>query len=1193
MEAIVDSNRKQRLQELEECLLNNRSELNIDGLLDCLQAIVTDCNHPALRRIKNIEGFLQRYEKSTVKIINGRMKPDDFSVIRTIGRGAFGLVQLVRHKSTKQVYAMKLLSKFEMIKRSDSAFFWEERFIMAYANSDWIVKAKSLICAFLTDRSQRLGRNGVEEIKQQPFFQNDQWTFDNIRECVPPVVPELASDDDASNFEEIEKDDHTECFPIPKAFAGNHLPFVGFTYSSDYQLLSKDRGSRKRSLDEVDQVPSEIKRKIMFCEEEIRKLKKLNEDLETKNKTTLAQLDNLSHQSDSRRNERLELEKSLAVAKHDLKEVQRKLEFEIENRKKADAKVNESWSKIEQEQNLRSQLTLSLQITTDKLVALEKQLSSVSEKLKNESEANVKLKKANTELSHNCANKDNIIDEINEKNAAFEKLTSNQAQEISNLKNQLDKIHNSWLQSTALSKDLECRLQSMQTELEQLREKEALTAIENQKLNDGLLEIEKDRAMLKVEIKKLQAKLSQKNSSQNESMHSVQNFSKKDNLETVQTLQSRLTEEKSMRQKWESQYQEKDRQLSMLNVDYRQVTAQLQKIEAELRQEVEKTKALKAQNDDEIHKRNTLLAELRDSNEENSRLKQREQHLLKDLNEQREIRKSVEEELCKVKIARSVDELQLKEAQDQLEAEQYFSSLYKTQVKELKEELEEKQKSIHDLTEDKNNIYHQFELMTARADSEALARRIAEDNCAQLEKEKSLRELEIEENERRLRADLNNKEAEFLKLKEKENESNKTIEALKKEKEEINNKYNQLQQEMNNYINQSIHQDKIDQLTKQLQQEKLLKMQAVNKLAEIVNRKDMNFSGKKNKASSIDLRKKEKECRKLQQDLTTEREKYNQMVARFQKELSEMQSLLYDENQAKVKLKMELDSKDSEIEQLRQQQLSHHRDSLSNFEVSQLSIPSSDIDDMESTRIEGWLSIPNKKNIRRHGWRKQYVVVSSRKIIFYNSEADKAKADPALILDLSKLFHVRPVTQGDVIRADAKEIPRIFQLLYAGEGESRKPIEGNLPELSIAKELTQPGVIEHKGHDFIPISYHMPTTCEACPKPLWHMFKPPAALECNRCRVKVHKEHLDKKEELIAPCKVNYDPNSAKELLLLANTLEEQQHWVSKLRKRIEKCGYAANQEAKSSPRSTNSNPSLVKHSSLKSATLPSIANRK
>lgn len=33
-----------------------------------------------------------------------------------------------------------------------------------------------------------------------------------------------------------------------------------------------------------------------------------------------------------------------------------------------------------------------------------------------------------------------------------------------------------------------------------------------------------------------------------------------------------------------------------------------------------------------------------------------------------------------------------------------------------------------------------------------------------------------------------------------------------------------------------------------------------------------------------------------------------------------------------------------------------------------------------------------------------------------------------VMIVFSKVFHVRPVTQGDVIRADAKDIPRIFQV---------------------------------------------------------------------------------------------------------------------------------------------------------------------
>lgn len=45
------------------------------------------------------------------------------------------------------------------------------------------------------------------------------------------MVPELSSDIDSSNFDDIEDDKgDVETFPIPKAFVGNQLPFIGFTY---------------------------------------------------------------------------------------------------------------------------------------------------------------------------------------------------------------------------------------------------------------------------------------------------------------------------------------------------------------------------------------------------------------------------------------------------------------------------------------------------------------------------------------------------------------------------------------------------------------------------------------------------------------------------------------------------------------------------------------------------------------------------------------------------------------------------------------------------------------------------------------------------------------------------------------------------------------------------------------------------
>lgn len=46
--------------------------------------------------------------------------------------------------------------------------------------------------------------------------------------------------------------------------------------------------------------------------------------------------------------------------------------------------------------------------------------------------------------------------------------------------------------------------------------------------------------------------------------------------------------------------------------------------------------------------------------------------------------------------------------------------------------------------------------------------------------------------------------------------------------------------------------------------------------------------------------------------------------------------------------------------------------------------------------------------------------------------------------------------------------------------------------------------------------------------------------------------------DVVAPCKVSYDPTTAKEMLLMAPTVEEQQQWVGKLLKKIQKSGYKA-----------------------------------
>ncbi|XP_060517017.1 rho-associated protein kinase 1 isoform X2 [Cylas formicarius] len=1354
MNGIRDEDRKKRLRLLEQKIQDAQGKANIDSLLDTVQALYTDCDHPSIRKLKNIEVYINRYDDFANDIINLRMKTDDFEHIKVIGRGAFGKVQLVRHRYTRQVYAMKRLSKADLIKRSDSAFFWEERHIMAHAKSEWIVQlhfafqdskhlymvmdympggdivnlmsnydipeawakfytmevvlaldvihsmgfvhrdvkpdnmlldkyghlkladfgtcmrmdtdglvrsnnvvgtpdyispevlqshgkgiygrecdwwsvgifvyemlvgetpfyadsllgtynnimyhesnltfpdevdisseAKSLIQGLLCDRTKRLGRNSVQEIKNHPFFNNNEgWTFENLRDAAPPVVPELTGDDDTSNFDDYEKDEAPEeVFPIPNTFVGNHLPFIGFTYNSDYRLLSDDVVDGgvnniyiKHSNDQTTKLESLLKHERSNVE-----------TLEAKQQILINQLDTLAQRESDLRDEISTYEKEVAVLKHSCKEFQRKAECETDLRKSTENYLADLKRKMEEDQTKRTREMNNNQQHNVRM--LEKQISEMQEKLKIETETSQKMRKQVAELTIAKTNMEMKVTEYQTLLQTVQSQKDSLQGEVTSLQEQLHQERNSRSKASDNQLLLENKLSLLNKEFENVRHKELKTAADNIQLSEKVSFLEKENAGLSAELKTAQNRYQQEVRAHEETERSRMLNKEEANIEVVKALQTKLNEEKSARQKADLNSQEKERQISMLSVDYRQIQQRLQKLEGEYRHEVEKSKALQSQIEQEQQKKTILQSELTQNLNELAKIKAKENQLGIDLTQLQESKKVLEEELFKVKRNWQMDQLQMKELQDSLETEQYFATLYKTQTQELKEELDEKSRLNKEFEEERTSLKHQCQLALARADSEALARSIAEETVADLEKEKTMKELELKDLMSKHRNDINTKEATLNGLKDRENELKKLTEQLQMEKEDLVRQIKQLQEEINRKSDGS---DEIEKLRIKLKTECLLKQQAVNKLHEIMNRKDLRENKGKNKISSADLRRKEKDLKKLQQELSQEKDKYNQMIANFQKNIQDLNIQCNEEAAAKQRLQMELDSKDAEIEQL-QLKLA-----AINSETASLSSADNEGDDVNSDHVfEGWLSIPSKQNIRRHGWKKQYVVVSSRKIIFYNSENDKQNTDPVIVLDLSKVFHVRSVTQGDVIRADSKDIPRIFQLLYAGEGEARKTLEepNNTLDTSSVRSFEDkpPGYITHKGHEFLNISYHMPTACEVCPRQIWHMFRPPPALECRRCRIKIHKDHLDRKEDSVPPCKLHYDPSYAKELLLLASSSEEQKQWVSRLSRKIQKCGFKANNSsggdtAKVSPReSTRSSLKTYMNVQQRSATLP------
>ncbi|XP_041484434.1 rho-associated protein kinase 2-like isoform X3 [Lytechinus variegatus] len=1309
----------QRYHTLENRIKDPKSLINYEALLDSLCALTRDCGIPALRKSKNVENFLSRYEQKAGDITSHRLSYQDFKIIKVIGRGAFGEVKVVREKTSQKVFAMKCLSKFEMIKRSDSAFYWEERDIMAHANSEWIVQlhyafqdekylymvmdympggdlvnlmsnyeipekwarfytaevvlaldaihsmgfihrdvkpdnmlldssghlkladfgtcmrmerdgmvrsdtavgtpdyispevlksqagngqygrecdwwsvgvfiyemlvgdtpfyadslvgtyskimdhrnslefpddisitgpAKDLICKFLTDRDTRLGKNGIEEIKQHRFFRNDMWTYENIRNTVPPVVPELVSDVDTSNFDDIEAENHPEeSFQSPKTFAGNNLPFIGFTYNKSNRLFT--------SIEEADghvSTPNvggreyeEMKRKSHSLEKQLEAEMRRNKDLDQKNKHIASKFDRIKQDLELENNDKLHLEnrlmekeRDMAQLKHKLQELQRRAEQEQEGRKRVERQVSHI---TDMERELKE-----LKLRSEKTTMLERQVENLNKQLQTEADQHARAKKMFGDHQKNYAHLEQEIHDLRDK---YTRELNNKMildQEVIRMQTQLEEEQLGRSRMEDLKTELERQNVQLTTEMNRLKQGESRSIATMQTHQESIILLEKTKASLEFDLKALQNKHEQVVKEHRDAMAAVNAEKKRITRSQEEELQKTVIQEREMRN-------QVDKQNSILELDLKQAQQKIDRLENMIKMEEQKTKEKMLQLEQEEQRHRFTQNDLKASKQTSSGYQTDIKRLRNELNTVKEQIKNYEDALEKSKSIASLNASQISDLQEQLEAEHTFTALYKSQNQVLNEELMESKQEyqqlkqdVHQLSNEKESLAAQLELTLTKADSEQLARSIAEDQYTDLEKEKTMVELEYKEQIQRQKSSLNDKNSHINKeLEEEKNQLNNRIMTLNTEKDELNKKLKDAVEAQDALETKNADLEKQMEHNKKLfAEEKLKKEQAVSKLAEIMSRHEFTKSRKGKKVSQAQLSQKEKECRKLQQELNQERDKYSQMVTKFTKEKEELTVQYQDEYVKHYELQLDLDSRDSELEQL-QQQIKN----LTALQASDIgSINSAgEAENGQGGRLEGWLSLPGK-NLRRHGWKKHFVEVSSKKILFYESEEQKEKKKPYLVLAIDKLFHVRAVTQGDVIRAEARDIPRIFQLLYAGEGENRRVVPDEANE---NPEGDEDGTIVHKNHKFTIVHYHMPTTCECCGKTLSHLVRPPPSLECKLCRLKVHKEHYDKQEEFCPPCKVNIDAETAKHMLLMANSKEEQQRWISKLAKQIQ-----------------------------------------
>lgn len=112
----------------------------------------------------------------------------------------------------------------------------------------------------ITDANERLGINGVAEIKAHPFFAGVDWR--KIREKKAPYIPELKSDIDTTNFDKYEEEEPwiPEDKPKNGKKSRKEVQFIGYTFKRD---LENERTSVASALEELEMLRSSRQRVII------------------------------------------------------------------------------------------------------------------------------------------------------------------------------------------------------------------------------------------------------------------------------------------------------------------------------------------------------------------------------------------------------------------------------------------------------------------------------------------------------------------------------------------------------------------------------------------------------------------------------------------------------------------------------------------------------------------------------------------------------------------------------------------------------------------------------------------------------------------------------------------------------------------------------------------------------------------
>jgi serine/threonine protein kinase len=400
-------------------------------------------------------------------------------------------------------------------------------------------EAKDLITKLICKQELRLGRDGVQEITNHPWFKGVDWR--NIRSQPAPFIPQLSGPEDTRYFEDENNESKKfvkKSLNKTKEFSGNSLAFVGYNYVHNLTAKITYPGTVPVEGQGVGSDSTKLIQQIQNLELEIKALK-LNAGAD--------------------RDKRIQLESELASLQNqksrlEAEQKQNKLLQERASNENID--LLQKLQKLQENLNANSTQNNALQELHETKIRLETDLAIAHRDLKAQKET--------------CIRGDVTISELNRKQGLLESKIRTLNEQIDQLNNEKENLSNAISDAnilvmeknqeiaetmqklSRLTSDNESLQQDIKSKQELITTKSALIDVQNEQIND----LEKANILLKLDIDKLQTKI-EENSNEieraqvllNESRSSAEKSSTREieelrtQIEQLNSQRLRMTEE--------------------------------------------------------------------------------------------------------------------------------------------------------------------------------------------------------------------------------------------------------------------------------------------------------------------------------------------------------------------------------------------------------------------------------------------------------------------------------------------------------------------------------------------------------------------------------------------------------------------------------------------------------------------------